>query len=313
MARLIHIPYLASLVLVRNAAEIDDLVGHPALARSFRRGGGLVNRLLVRMIDRQMRYRGDVLPAFLPRDDASRAAGQQRLLERLSRIAVAGDWPHAPVVQMARYVATGRERREAHAALAYAVAAPYLPASPTATRDDAYRPLGRHLWGLYRRLARARRPLSPLGFLIRLVRADRRAREKILDLVGRDAYGLHAVEVTLANGDVILEAMRDIVAELPAGATLTEQNLAWAAIRTAPETIVRQTANFATLPHVKRRVPPDTIVLLSMRRALEADAASGYEFASRHWSHCPAASFVRGLFGAVAAATLVQVRGEGQA
>jgi hypothetical protein len=305
MARLIHVPYLASLLVVSRAGEIDDLMAHPALARAFSRRGGLLNRLLVAGIDRQFRHEGEVLLAFRTKDDPGRVAGQRELFAHLDRFAEAGAWPPAPVAQMARYVATGKERREAEAALAYAVAWPFLGTGPAAPQDDAYKPQGRHLWRLHRRLARARRMLSLSGLGLRLIRADRRARAAILGLVGQDHYGLHAVDITLANAREIMEAMRSAIDAAPRGAPLTASRLAWAAIRTAPERVVRQTGDaITTLPHVGERVPPHTLVLLNMRGALAGDLASGYEFASRHWSACPARRFVMGLFAAVAAVAL---------
>jgi hypothetical protein len=303
MARLIRIPGIASLLLVRQASEIDDLLDHPLLERAFSRRGGLINRLVVSMIDRQIRFKGEVLPALRPGADAVRQQGQASLFAELDRQAAAGNWPKAPVEQMGRYVATGREEREAEAALAYAMAWPFLASAPASAEDDAYKPHGRHLWRLHRRVARANRPFSLAGRLLRLFRADRRAREAILRLVGGRLYGLHAVELTLANGREILANMRRIVEEAPRGKAPTAQQLAWAAVRTAPERVIRQIGEtHASLPNVRGRVPPHTLVFLAMRSSLTPDQASGYEFASTHWSACPARRYVHGLFAAVARA-----------
>lgn len=307
MARLINLPGLASLLLVSSAREIDDLIAHPALERRFVGGGRLVNRVLVAGIDRQMRHEGRVLMAFRPLDDADRRTAQQQLFARLDRFADADAWPPAPVAEMARYVVKGHRRKDAEAALAFAVAWPFLAQGPAAPQDDAYKPLGRHLWQLHRRVARANRPGSPLGLAYRLAGIDRRARAAILEHVGDDAYGLHAVEITLANAGLILEALREIFVAHPPGETVGARDLAWAAIRTAPEVVVRQTGPAeATLPHVEGRLPPRTLVLMRMRRSLSdsPDAASGYEFASRHWSACPARRYVMGLFSAVAGAAV---------
>ncbi|MDP1907191.1 MAG: hypothetical protein Q8K85_02735, partial [Hyphomicrobium sp.] len=157
-----------------------------------------------------------------------------------------------------------------------------------------------------------RTPLSPWAMLLRLIRADRRARGAILDHVRDDPYGLHAVEITLANGHAILEQMRRVMVERPHGAAFNGRDLAWAAIRTAPQTVVRQSGSAPiTLPHVASRVPPRTLVLLRMRRGLASEPASGYEFASRHWSACPARRYVMRLFTAVAdtAVDLARTRG----
>ena len=310
MAILISVPGLASLVLVSRAPEIDDLIDHPALDRAFVGEGRLVNRMLVASLDRQIRHQGEVLDAFRPRDDVGRKARQQELFARLDRYAETGAWPSAPVTEMARYVVEGRERANAESALAYAVAWPFLGLAPAAPNDDAYKPLGRHLWRLHRRTARARQPLSPGGLVLRLLGIDKRARAAILEKTGGDTYGLHAVEITLANAHVILERMREIMREGAPGTALTARELAWAAIRTAPELVVRQSGGHpTTLPHVRTRLPPRTIVLLRMRRSLAGDQDAGYEFASSHWSACPARRYVMGLFTAVAGAAVELARG----
>lgn len=316
MARLISVPGLTSLLLVSSAREIDDLIAHPGLERRFVGEGRLVNRVLVAGLDRQMRHEGQVLTAFRPRDDADRVAAQHQLFTHLDRFADAGAWPPAPVTEMARYIVKGRHRRDAEAALAFAVAWPFLAQGPAAPQDDAYKPQGRHLWQLHRRTARARRPVSVSGLAYRLAGVDRRARSSILDLVGGNAYGLHAVEITLANAQVILENLRRIFAERRPHEPMSPRDLAWAAIRTAPEVVVRQTgASATTLPHVGERVPPHTIVLMRMRQSLAqaSDRASGYEFASGHWSACPARRYVVGLFSAVAASAIDLGSGEGRA
>lgn len=314
MARLISVPGLTSLLLVSSAREIDDLIAHPGLERRFVGEGRLVNRVLVAGLDRQMRYQGQVLTAFRPQGDAERVAAQAQLFAHLDRFADAGAWPPAPVAEMARYIVKGRHRRDAFSALAFSIAWPFLAQGPAAPQDDAYKPHGRHLWQLHRRTARARSPVSGLAY--RLAGVDRRARAVILEKVGGDAYGLHAVEITLANAQVILETLRRIYADRRPDADMSPRDLAWAAIRTAPEVVVRQTgASASTLPHVEGRVPPHTIVLMRMRQSLgeASDAASGYEFASRHWSACPARRYVMGLFSAVAAAAIDLGKGEGRA
>ena len=309
MARLISVPGLASLLIVSTAREIDDLIDHPRLDRAFVGEGRLVNRFLVAGLLRQTRHRGETLDAFRPRDDDGRRERQRTLFARLDRLSELDRWPSAPVAEMARYVVDGRHRNAARAALAFAVTGPFLNQEQLPS-DDAYQPFGRRLWRLHRRTARARSPLSPVGMAYRLLGVDRRARAAILGLVNGDAYGLHAVEITLANADAILERMRVAMRDGVTGTFLSPSELSWAAIRTAPEVVVRQSENAeTTLPHVSARVPPRTLVLLQMRAGLKADAASGYEFASAHWSACPARRYVMGLFAAVARTAVDLARG----
>lgn len=310
MARLISVPGLASLLIVSRAREIDDLIDHPSLDRDFIGEGRLLNRVLLSGLRRQTRHDGRPLDAFRRRNDARRKQRQGELFALLDTAAKTGAWPSAPLAEMARYVVEGRDRRSAQAALALAVTWPFLGLLPVEARDDVLKPLGRRLWRLHRRTERARRPLSLSALAYRLLRIDRRARSAILSLVNDETYGLHAVEITLANADDILERMRRSMAEGASGTPLAARELAWAAIRTAPEVVVRQsTGEETTLPHVATRVPPHTLVLLRMRQGLLPDAASGYEFASEHWSACPARRYVMGLFEAVAQAAVELAQG----
>lgn len=310
MARLISVPGLASLVIVSRVTEIDSLIDHPLLDRVFVAEGRLANRLLVSALGRQVRQGGEPLDAFRSRDDAHRRERQRELFARLDEYAESGRWPPAPLVELGRFVAEGLDRRGAEAALAYTLAAPFLGVTPTAPSDDAYKPIGRHLWRLHRRTVIARKPASISGLTFRLLGVDRRARAAILELVDGDDYGLHALEITLANARVILERMREAAGNGPLGSPLSGRELAWAAIRTAPVMVVRQSpAGETTLPHVSGRVPPRTLVLLRMREGLTSDAPSGYEFASSHWSACPARRFVMRLFEAVGKTAVDLARG----
>jgi hypothetical protein len=310
MARLINVPGLAALLLVSRRAEIESLIDHPLLDRRYVGEGPLVNRWLLSALLRQSRHGSEPLDAFRPRTDAIRAARQAELSGRLDRLAGSEAWPLAPVMEMARYVVEGKGRRRARAALAYATAWPFL-AVRAAVDDDSYQPIGHALWRLHRRSVHLRRPLSLTAPVLRLAGGERRTRAAILDRVGGDAYGLHAVEVGLANAAAILERMRAVMQDGAPGTQLLARHLAWAAIRTAPEVVVRQSGpETIALPHVTSRIPPRTVVLLRMRQALRnGDAEAGFEFASGHWSACPARRYVTGLFEAVAETAVDLARG----
>jgi hypothetical protein len=296
MARRLRLFGLASLVVVDAQHEIDDLIGHPALDRSFERAGPILNRLLVGRILRQFLRDGRMLLSMRPRDDPGRQQGQAELFRRLDAIASEKAWAPEAIYAMAHYVATGEQHAHAVSGLTHATAMPFLePSAGTAFDVDRFY----RIFRLTRRIARANSPISPTGFLIRLVGADRRARRALLELTGGDDYGLHALAVTIDNGLVILDNLRQRVVESNATGNRPAPKLAWLSARTAPALVVRQIKQEFTLPHIEARLPPHTLLLFRMRRGLRPDTQGGFEFAARHWSACPAQSYVIAMFEAV--------------
>jgi hypothetical protein len=296
MARRVRLFGLASLVVVDTQSEIDDLIDHPALDRSFERAGPILNRLLVARIVRQFLRDGRMLLSMRPRDDVERKQGQAQLFHRLDAMAAGKTWAPEAIHAMAHYVATGEQFEHAVSGLTYATAMPFLEPSARAAFDAEQ---FRRIFRLSRRISQANSPLSPAGFLIRLTGADRRARRKLLVLTGGDDYGLHALMVTIDNGLAILDNLRQRLAESHATGDRPAPKLAWLSARTAPSVVVRQIKEEFTLPHVDARLPAHTLVLFRMRRALRPDMQGGFEFAASHWSACPARSYVVAVFDAV--------------
>lgn len=299
MARRVRLFGLASLVVVDRQDEIDALIDHPALDRSFERAGPLVNRLLVGALTRQFRRDGRMLLSMRPRQDAERQQGQAALFRRLDELAAEKAWAPEAIYAMAHYVATGEQFEHATSGLAYATAMPFLEPSMRRVFDAAR---FREVFQLSRRIARANAPASPRGWLIRLTGGDRRARRALLELTGGDDYGLHALAVTIDNGLVILENLKERVRESHASGDRPAPKLAWLSARTAPPVVLRQIKEEFTLPHVEARLPPHTLVLFRMRRGLRPDTQGGFEFAASHWSACPARRYVIAMFEVVCAA-----------
>jgi len=309
MARFINLPGLVALLVVSRREEIASLIDHPLLDRRYIGAGPMLNRWLLASVLRETRHQGQPLDAFRPRDDSIRKVRQRELVAKLDGIATSQAWPQMPLMDIARYIVEGKGRREAQAALAYALAWPFL-ADRADGDDSSYKQIGRDLWRLHRRASFLRRPVSVVAPLQRLFGAHRHNRAKIMQLVGASEYGLHAVEIGLANAAEILERMRNAMKGGAAGTPLLARQLTWAAIGTAPALVVRQSgAEPISLPYVAARVPPHTVVLLRMREAMDGGADSGFEFASSSWSACPARRYVMELFKAVADTAVVLARG----
>ena len=299
MARLIRIYGLASFVIVDDHDEVDDLLAHQALERRFRAAGPFFNRMIARALLRQFRIDGQLIRSMRERDDPARNQGQGELLAKLDSLAVTRPWAMPAIEALARYVRHGKERDVAMAALAYVLAVPFLlgPDKPRIPFDE-----GRFmaLYDRYRWLRRARSPFSPIGFLIRATYSDSRTRRKLLNELSGDDYGLHAIAVTLDNAIEILETMRQQFMRDDDAPEWHPRQLAWLSVRTAPRTVLRQVHEDFTLPHVPDRVPAFSLILLRMRDSLNHDVPAGYEFATGHWSACPARRYLQSLFALVA-------------
>lgn len=310
MARTIRFPGLVSLVLVSDQHEIDDLVGHPALAREFKGGGPLLNRLLLGRAQRSMQHDGRTLISFWPRQNGERAQAQNALTAHLNALAPHQPWDPEAIGLMARYVATGEAKNRAGAALTYATAFPFLAQSGGQTGAPFDEKTFARAFQLYQRLAAARGGLSPRGLFARLTGGARRARNALSALTEGSDYGLHALMITLDNSLVMLENLRTQAGQIQDLKRPRTLDFAWASIRTSSDTVLRQVHETVTLPHVAARLPAGTLVVFSMRRSLTTASPTGFEFAATHWSACPAQAYIMSLFRAVseAAAPLILKR-----
>jgi hypothetical protein len=296
MARYIRFPGLASIVVVEKDDEIEALIGRPDLDRTYRPEGPPLNRLLIARLRHALFRDGRALLSFRPGEDAERAAAQKALTKRLDALAQSGPCDHEAVVAMAAYVTTGTGRDAALAALAYATAYPFLPPNDAAKPPPFELARFARLFQLYERLQLARSPWK--GLPSRLLGLDRHAAREILQSTGGDDYGLHAVGITLANSVLILEHLRALFAARPLDKT-EPLPFDWRKVRTAPAAVTRQNRMPCEIPGIPGKVPGGSLILLKMRQALRPESPAGYEFASKHWSFCPASRYVEAIFASV--------------
>jgi hypothetical protein len=296
MARYIRFAGAASIVVVEKGDEIEALIGHPALDRTYSTEGPPLNRLLIARLRHALFRDGRALLSFRPREDEERAAAQKGLAKRLDALAESRPWDHEALAAMAAYVTSGTDREAALAALAYATAYPFL------TPNDAAKPPSfdldrfRRLFELYERLQLARSPWK--GLPSRLLGLDRHAARQILQTTGGDDYGLHAVGITLANSVLILEHLRALFAARPFDKT-EPLPFDWSKVLTAPAAVTRQNRMPCEIPGIPGQIPGGSLILLKMRQALRPESPAGYEFASKHWSFCPASRYVEAIFANV--------------
>lgn len=294
MARYIRYGGLASILVVDTDHEVDALMDHPDLARDYTAAGPLLNRMILARLRRGVGLPGDVLLSFRPRADTDRAHSQRVLAERLDVLATRQPWASEAVAAVATYVVTGADRHKALVALTYITAYPFLPASTRFQPAQCER-----LYRLYRRLSTARKPWA--GLPLQWLGIDKRAAQQILQTTNGDEYGLHAIGITLDNSVLILDHLRARYAGEARRDTAVRRCLDWSKLRTAPALVVRQTKQACRLPDVPVELPAHTLVLLQMRHGLRNDSPAGFEFASSHWSACPASRYMISAFAAVGA------------
>ncbi len=296
MARCLRYAGLASIVVVDRDEEIDTLLDHPDLDRTYRLEGPPLNRLMISRLRHALFRDGRPLLSFAPRGDGSRAAAQGALAKRLDALAERRSWADDAIAAMTDYVVTGANHGAALAALTYATAYPFL------TTDDANNPLPfetakfSRLFGFYEVLQRARSPWK--GLTIRLRGQDKHAAEEILRMTGGDDYGLHAVGVTLANSVLILEQLRALFAD-HAPSQKEAPSDTWNKIRVAPAAVTRQNKVPCKIPGIPGEVPANSLFLMQMRQAMQPESPAGFEFATKHWSFCPASRYIEAIFARV--------------
>jgi hypothetical protein len=296
MARYLRFAGLASIVVVDKDDEVDALLDHPDLDRTYVVAGPVLNRLMISALRHALFRDGRSLLSFAPRADAGRAAAQGALAERLDALAARRPWADDAIAAMATYTTKGTDRDDALAALTYATAYPFLSSGTTDQSLPFERAKFRQLFELYQRLQLARSRWR--GLPSRLLGQDKRASKEILEITGGDDYGLHAVGVTLANSVLILENLRAVFAD-PSPNKTEARPFAWNQLRTAPAAVTRQNKRPCKVPGISDEVPSNSLFLLKMRQALRPGSPAGFEFASKHWSFCPASRYIEAIFARV--------------
>jgi hypothetical protein len=293
MARYLRYAGLASIVVVDDDKEIDALLDRPELDRTYDFVGPLLNRLMISELRRALFRDGRPLLSFAPRGDTDRAAAQEALAKRLDALAEDQPWSGDAIAAMASYIATGTDRDGALAALTYAMAYPFL-APGEASRPFEAAKFAR-LFAQFEVLQSARS--SWKGRLFRILGADKRATQEILQTMNGEDYGLHAVGITLANSVPILDHVRALFAD-PASDRSDVSTLDWSKVRVAPVAVTRQNIFPCPIPGIAGEIPANSLILFKMRDAQRLNNDSGFEFASAHWSFCPARRYVESIFAA---------------
>ncbi len=288
MARHIRLMGLSSLIIVENREEAEYFLGHPVIDRKFSKQGPLINKLIISGILRQFKYNDHMLLSMRSRNDKKRQSNQLKLQMTLDQFSNTQSWDHSAFTTIAKYISTGKNEQEANSALAYLMVCPFL--ENTMYDHTKFQ----NIFSLYKTLSNARR--FPGVILSRLTSADLRAKNKLLKLLNGDENGFHAVSVTLDNSLVILQNFRSLVKKEGLNFIGKDTSFRWATLRTAPVTALRQVQEDFSVPFLDSVIPKDSLILIRMKESLGSDANSGFEFASSHWSFCPAHKYILRVF-----------------
>jgi hypothetical protein len=287
MARRLGIPLLLDVVRVDDLREIRSLAADRRVDRVFGRSGRLLNRVLQGRILDQMRVNGRLLPAFLPRDDATRVAGQEALERRLASRDIVR-WNNGELDAIAAYVSGEGNEDALGPAVQQLVGRLFFPdyqadaASYAAARlVDAYpgaKPWRALWWRLSGRLRRARRLLW--------------------ERAQNDGHAIHATTIAFHNIVLALNTMRELLADPVRAGRLTEDNVVPQCLSAPPRLLRRSTDGFET-PALPRRMRRGALIVFELKDALAGYGDARDAFMTESWSRCPAHGLVRELLRAV--------------
>jgi len=282
MARRIRFPFLIDLIQVEAPAAIRDLADNPCLDRRFEPRGPLLNRVIARCVRRVLQVRGERLPSALPRDDASRAAAQSALEQRLDPAASPPPWDTDSLDALARYVC-GDNSRPVGQLAQEAVGRLFKPgyrATAGTWRDAVV-------------LDAATRSLNPIRRLYWLLSFRiERAQGRLSDAVGGDLAAVHATGIALHNLVESIERLRALYADAFRRAGHTHAAVLAHAL-VAPRAVLRQASSSGDT--LSGSFAPGTLVSFATRPALARSLDPRIGFATGSWSLCPAHRLVPAL------------------
>ncbi|WP_156679148.1 hypothetical protein [Sphingomonas profundi] len=284
MSRL-ALPGILDVLRVDDATQIDALAADPRFDRRYVPRGPLINRMVLRRIRRVLAIDGVPLPPVAPRG-AERPlpaqAATEAWLDGLAEAGIAGDDVEA-LAAWVRGAGDGPVGELAQQAVGRLFAADY--------RAD------RASWAAARVMGAAPSDFNPLRMLLwGLTRRVERARDLLAEKVGGDATGVHATGVAIHNIVSGLEAMRAQWSNREARERLSVSAAVAKAI-VAPRQVVRQPTVAGST--AAGAFTPDTLVLLRLETANRADPGYDTAFMDGAWSECPARRWVPALLAAV--------------
>jgi hypothetical protein len=285
----ISVPGLIDLLRVDDSAAIEELAADARIDRRYERRGPLINRIVFGRIRDVLQLDGEPLPPVAPRGAVRPAAAQAALEARLDALLAAGGdlgIGSAAIDPLVAFV-RGEGRAGNAGPIAQQAVGTLFDPDYVADHDS---------WSAARVLGAAPSNLNPLRLLIwGLFRRVERARALLAGKVGGDPSGLHATGVAIHNVVSGLVEMRKVYAS----ATRHQQSTAAVVARCIipPTQVVRQATEAGSAGAGK--FTASTLILLRLKKANAASPGYDTAFMDGMWSACPARRWIPALFARV--------------
>jgi len=283
MLRRITLPLVVDLLIVDSPKMMTEIDAYPSVTRDFSSSSAWPVRLLGRRFRRIASLGGSLLPALLPREDATREARSALLRQRLRDDGSGVVLLPAEVAWLAAYVRGGHDDEKMAQHLQGLVGRQFLPnysADATSLRDA-------------RLIDRALRsgPLRSLWW--RLIGTVTRARRRIGRACDGDIYAAHGTVIAVHN---LIDSMRNM-RRLYTDASTHVLPLSEIVDRTLvpPRTVLRTVSAQINAPFLPRSLTRNSLIVFKTKPGAGADAA----LAQGRWSACPAHGLVRRLLSEV--------------
>jgi hypothetical protein len=272
----LRIAGLFDVVLTSDPEQIRWLNQHPDVTRPLDPGASLLHRIVHGRLARDLEFDHSLLPVFVSRTDAERAARQAALTERLDE---AGACPGPQRDEIARHIAGA-----ASGDLGVAVQewCGRLFSDDYRATPDSYE--AGHLIAEW--------PAAPPWKSIPARLSGRLARAKatLLAAAGGDLHAVHATSIGMEN---IVRTVRELarLARLPELDTASA-NRALARCLRVPPVILRGCQGEVAAPFLSRPLTPRTLIVFLLARAHARSGDLDIAFLSGSWSGCPARQVV---------------------
>lgn len=289
MSRRLSIPLLVDSVTVDRVSDAREINEHPAVTRGLSLGvtyvGRLINRWRLRRIVDVMEVEGRLLPVFLARDDAERAAEQKALETKLNALVDRrGGWRQEEIAELVGLIRSGGEEDLIGVAV-QGLLGRLFREDYRATQEsyEAARTIGD--WPRVGMLK---------ALWWRLCGRIWRAREEVWRRAHNDRLCIHATAIALHNIVDSLLAMARLYEDPVTRGRISEQSLLGQCLRAPPSLLRRSKERFYS-GFLGRPIERHSLLVIDMERIHGGSADSDRAFAVGQWNQCPAHRFVSSL------------------